>query len=682
MMIEHKKWILPKYTDEICAGLSEAGYSRLLAAVLQARGADTPEKAKEYLMRTEELLCEPMLISDMDKAVDRIKTAMKRHEKIAVYGDYDVDGITSSCLLMDYFSHHGLDCEVYIPDRLDEGYGINGKAIESLHESGIDLIITVDCGITAVSETEYAKSLGMDIIITDHHECPSVLPNASAVVDPKRPDSKYPFEHLAGVGVAFKLVCALEGNTQAPLKLYSDLVAVGTIADVMPLKGENRYLVYMGLEKLKNNPRPGLAALIEESGASKKPVSAATVGFTLAPRINAAGRLGETEISLKLLLTDSKAEASRLAKELCNLNCKRQELENKVWEDAINAIRNRKITMPIVLMSDSWHPGVVGIAASKLTEEFGVPTVIICIENESGKGSCRSYGNFNLFEALSACSEYLESFGGHAFAAGLNIKPEKIEAFREALLEYYRLNPPAESSPAVEPEICINNPEVLSIEGVESLDELEPCGSDNERPLMCICDALLENIVPVGNGKHLRMRIQKDGVRFDCVFFSHSVDSIDVREGMTVDICFIPQINDFYSHRSVQLLVNDIRPSETLRQCLKILKREEICVEDYRIFRPERADLAKAWHRIKQVGGRMELRYEELAERRKLCCMEPVKFCLCIRILNELNLLEIRIYNGRICCFTCDNGLKTELTNSRLFRLLWESNVRPSPKQV
>ncbi len=668
--MEQIDWKMPCVADNIDNAFSAAGFKPLISAVLRARGLDTPEKAIACLRRDNTLLCDPMLLSDMDKAVSRIALAIEAKQKTAVYGDYDVDGITSACLLYDYFKNCGLDCEVYIPDRLDEGYGINVKAIEALHNRGVELIVTVDCGITATSETEFAKSLGMDMIITDHHECPLLLPDAAAVIDPKRSDSKYPFDELAGVGVAFKLVCALEKETDAPLERYADLIAVGTIADVMPLVGENRYLAFLGLEKLRNNPLPGFAALLDEAGTSKKPLSAATVGFTLAPRINAAGRLCQTETAIKLLLSKSYDEAQVWAKELCSLNRRRQELETEVWEDAMAVLSNTEPKSPIVLESGSWHPGVVGIAASRLTEEYKLPTIMICVDDANGKGSCRSYSDFNLFDALSACSEHLVSFGGHAFAAGLNIKPENIDPFRQALAEYYSSNPPTQH-PKLEPEVLICSPASLSIENVEALSELEPCGSGNEQALLCIFGAMLESVSPIGNGKHLRLRISYKGIPFDCVFFSRTPETLGASEGETVDICFTPQINDFHQHKSVQLLVADIRKSEIPKKCRGIIERDDLHIDELRLFRPERDELVGLWRRIKQLGGCLELSFEMCSKGNVADSMDPLKLCLGIRILRELKLINVTMTEEKMLCSVRDDGEKTELTASPLFRLLW-----------
>ena len=668
--MEQIDWKIPRFADNIDNSLSELGFTPLLAAVLMAKGARTPEEARRYLMRDESLIGDSFQLPDIEKATARIELAFEKHEKLAVYGDYDVDGISSACLIADYLTGRGLSCEIYIPDRLNEGYGVNCKALEELRDKGVSLVITVDCGITAVEETKYAKSLGMDMIITDHHECPQILPEACAVIDPKRKDSGYGFEELAGVGVALKLICALENDFMGTLERYADLVAVGTIADVMPLVGENRCIVYKGLEKLKNNPRPGFAALLEECGALKKPITASTVGFSLAPRINAAGRLCKTQTSVRLILSNDRDEASALAKELCGLNRQRQELETEVWEDAIAALSDETPHSPIVLESISWHPGVVGIAASRLTETYKLPTIMICVDEENGKGSCRSYGDFNLFEALSACAEHLESFGGHAFAAGINIKPEKIDDFRSALAEYYSVNLP-EKCPSIEPQLLIFDPSTLSREGVESLSELEPCGSGNEAPLMCIFDARLETVTPIGNGKHLRLRISKNGRPFDCVYFSCTAESLGAREGDAIDICFTPQINEFRSQRTVQLLVADVRKSRVPQMCKEIIESDGVSADELLAFRPNRNELASIWRTIVQLGGSIDVDYEKLAQ--KFDFVEPVKFCLGIRIFSELGLININSNAKRLIGTTCGSVEKTELRKSPLFRILWES---------
>ncbi len=665
--MEHEHLKIPLFGDKPQLELVNAGYSPLLSAVLQARGVSTPEAAKTYLSRSSELLYDPLLLDGMEAAVARLKLAFERRENIAVYGDYDVDGISSSCLLCDYFRSRGTDCIIYIPDRIDEGYGVSADALRQLAEDGIRLVVTVDCGITALSEVEYAKSLGMDIIITDHHECPGTLPNATAVIDPKRPGSSYPFDGLAGVGVAFKLACALAGSHKPILEKYSDLAALGTIADVMPLTSENRALVYQGLEKLKSCPRPGLAALMEKSGASGRPLSASTVSFMLAPRINAAGRLCQTETSINLLLAENMDIAAPYADKLCELNRQRQELETSVWEEASSVFAKTPPSSPIVLAGDGWHPGVVGIAASRLSEEYRQPTIMICLDGEMGKGSCRSYGDFNLFEALSACSEHLEGFGGHAFAAGLNIRRDKIDAFRSALALYYAENPP-KSLPCLEPELLLEDFKLLDIDGVLSLDELEPCGSDNPRPLMFACGLNLDSISEIGGGKHLRLRVLSGERHFDCVYFGHCLSDVDISPGSLVDLCFYPQINDFRGNRSVQLLVSDIRPSEISRYCLKSLDPDFL--DAFAAFRPDRCDLALVWRSIKNCGGSMTLDLQH-PNKSALPGMSALRLCLCLHIFKDLGLLTVSSGDSFISAKITDNSKKNALENSPIFRRLW-----------
>ncbi len=667
--MSHMDWKIPLRAEIESYALENEGYTPLLSEVLRARNIKTPEKAREYLVRGTNLICDPMLLTDMDKAVQRIQLAMQRKEKVAVYGDYDVDGISSSCLLCDYLCSRGLDCRVYIPDRLGEGYGVNIDAIRALREQGVSLVITVDCGITACEETSAANELGLDVIITDHHECPKKLPCAAAVVNPKRAGSEYPFDALAGVGVAFKLVSALEGSFETVLERYADLVAVGTIADVMPLTAENRALVHAGLEKLRNSPRAGFAALLDEAGAAQKPITTTTVGFVLAPRINAAGRLSQTEISVKLLLSKSEKEAHIYARQLCELNRRRQELETEVWDAATMALKKNVPDSPIVLESDCWHPGVVGIAASRLSETFRLPTVMICLDGDMGKGSCRSYGEFNIFDALASCAEYLESFGGHAFAAGLNIKSDKVEDFRRALSEYYRQHPPKEHT-ALEPELLIERLDILSIEGVLSLNQLEPCGCCNPRPLMCVCDVLLESLTPIGNGKHLRLKICKNGVHMDCVFFAHSLGEVDIRQGELVDMCFAPQINDFRASRNVQLLVSDVRSSKSESNCRQILEGNAH-TDEVRAYRPARDELSYVWRIIKHMGGHMEQSLGELSRMKEFSEIAPIKLCLCLKIFDELKLLSLDTHNDRVSAYICDGAQKTALDKSPLFRVLW-----------
>ena len=556
--MKYSEWNIPSLPAEVPRELLDAGFTPLLAAILALRGMTTAQAAREFLYGGQELLENPLLLTDMPLAVWRITRAIQNHEKMAVYGDYDVDGITSACLLTEYLRSLDQECELYIPDRMEEGYGLNVAAISALHDRGVTLIITVDCGVTAIEETEFAASIGVDMVITDHHECRESLPDAVAVVDPKRPDCNYPTRNLAGVGVAFKLVCAMDGSSRRMLDRFSDLVAVGTVADVMPMVGENRFMIKAGMEKLQRSPRPGLRALMVESGVMDKKLTAMTIGFSLAPRINAAGRLGQAPIAARLLMTHNPQEGRELADTLCSLNRERQELESGIWTQAVEILEKDPPTTPIVLASDHWHPGVIGIAASRLTEAYSLPTVMICLDGDRGKGSCRSYGDFNLFDALAACSEHLESFGGHAMAAGLNITRENIPAFKEALGEYYKHHIP-KHVPQLDVDMCITDPDLLSMECVESLTLLEPCGNGNPRPLFCVEGAVLESIIPIGSGKHLRLRLGKFGNIYECVFFSMTQENLGASVGDRVDAAFYPQINEFRGRRSVQLLMTDLR---------------------------------------------------------------------------------------------------------------------------
>ena len=440
--MKFKRWNIGSPQGADVERLRGAGYPYLLSTILAARGITTAEDAAAALERERKLSLSPMLMRDMDKAVDRIQQALNQGETIAVFGDYDVDGITSTVLLMDYLRRCGARCLRYIPRRVEDGYGLSCDAIQSLRDQGATLMITVDCGITGNEEVAFAASLGMDVVVTDHHECKETLPAAVAVVDPHRPDCSYPFKHLAGVGVALKLVLALGGRSreEALFARYCTLAAIGTIADVMRMEGENRTIVYCGLEALPHTDFVGIHALLREAGLSGKPVSSIQIGFVLSPRINAAGRMGAADLAADLLETDDPARAEALARQLCQLNRERQMVEQAICADATEKIQHLSgdERSALVLCSEKWHQGVVGIVASRLSEKYACPSFMIHLKDGTGKGSCRSYGGFNLFAALEACSDLLEGFGGHELAAGFTIQESNIDAFRTRMNRYVR----------------------------------------------------------------------------------------------------------------------------------------------------------------------------------------------------------------------------------------------------
>ena len=669
--MKYNIWKIPYMPPRPPEALLRAGFSPLLSLILALRGYGDAESAQKFLSADTAMLVDPYLLTDMAPAVERIRLAVRQHEKVAVYGDYDVDGITSTCLLTGFLRSLGLDCTAYIPDRICEGYGLNSAAIDTLSKGGATLIITVDCGVTGIAEARHAREIGVDMIITDHHECMDTLPEAVAVIDPKRPGSLYPNTDLAGVGVAFKLICAIDGSAERCLEQYCDLVAVGTIADVMPLTGENRVITEKGLEKLQRDPVFGLHALIAEAGLGDKRITAGSIGFTLAPRINAAGRLGQATRAAELLMSQSSEQAFELAGELCRLNRSRQQLELEIWNEALAMLGDEPPRHPIVLASSGWHQGVIGIVASRLTEAFGLPAIMICLDGENGKGSCRSYGGFNLFEALTACSSHLVSFGGHAMAAGLNIRRENIGAFRQALAEYYDSNPPtSEISLCV--DLRIDSAEMLSMSCVSSLEKLEPCGNGNPKPLLCITGAELLSVVPIGGGKHLRLRVRKFGQIYECVFFSCTPEELGAHEGELIDIAFYPQINEFRSRRSVQLLVTDVRPHDRSELCRRLLSGLELSPGDAADCLPRRSDLAVLWRQLLHMP-RAPIPVGDVLN---VCGLYSPMACAGLAAFSELGLVSLSENGGHTYISINRDTPKVELSNSATLRRLSDAAGR------
>jgi single-stranded-DNA-specific exonuclease len=541
---------------------AETGITRLAAALLNSRDFHTGAEAAEFLRDDIGLLSDPMLLPDIDKAIARIRLAKERGERVVVFGDYDVDGITATALLVSYLKSIDIAAEYYIPERLTEGYGISDDSLHSIYKADIQtLIVTVDCGVTAAEQAKLAATLGMDIVITDHHECPEILPEVCAVVDPFRKDSEYPFMGLAGVGVAFKLICALEGveHTEEMLAQYGDLVAIGTIADIMPLIGENRAIVRRGIEVLRKGQRIGLLKLMEAANVPFREISGADLSFTLVPKLNAAGRMGQVHVAYDLITADSIEAAHELAMKLCALNSERREVENTIFTEICATLNNP--TAPIVAASATWHHGVSGIIASRLADTYGVPAVVICIDGEEGRGSCRSFGNFSIFDALAGINaekELLTTFGGHFHAAGLTLPTANIEEFTQKLAETYQLAR-ASSPPVLKLDFAVENASMISLDEVESLEKLAPWGPGNAPPILAITNAKIEQIFPIGGDRHIKLKLWKGGGIFDCVYFGMTPQNFAFTRGSYLDVAFEPVVNEFRGARSVQLIIRDAR---------------------------------------------------------------------------------------------------------------------------
>ncbi|MBQ9980809.1 MAG: single-stranded-DNA-specific exonuclease RecJ [Oscillospiraceae bacterium] len=583
--------------DGACkTALEEGGLSHLTSLALSARGFDGAAQAREFLSHDESRLHDPYLLRDMDKAVKRIKTAIEKGEKIAIYGDYDVDGITATCLMTDYLRAMGAQVIFYIPERVSEGYGLNPSAVESLVSDGVTLIITVDCGVTAIEEVNFAAWLGADVIITDHHECKAELPAAVAVIDPRRPDCEYPFDGLAGVGVAFKLCCALGGLESA--RYLAQMAAVGTIADVMPMTDENRAIVHMGLRQLEKEPRMGFRQILTEAGLAGKTLSTMDIGFSVAPKINATGRMSSAETAVRLLLTEDETLARRLVGQLGELNINRQTIESEIYFSAKEKLAQQPPKGVIVLSDDGWHQGVVGIVASRLAEEYRCRAFLISMSGDYGKASCRGWGSQSLIAAMEYASDALESFGGHEMAAGFTIRREKIEQFRDLMEKYAALEEQGLSENSLHAD-CVVEPADLTLPDVQSLFQLEPCGVSNPYPTFVMEDVVIDKVSEVGGGRHLKFTFAKNDKTIDAIFFSANREQLRCRRGDLADVAFSPRVNEFRGSRTVQMHIVDVRPAKRLIDALdRAAAGEEIPRAEAGELLPDRGDMTVIWRRL------------------------------------------------------------------------------------
>ena len=645
--------------------------------VLASRGLNTPQQADRYL-DCKAPLPDPYAMTDMALAAGRVALAMEKGEKIAIFGDYDVDGITATSLLTDFLRKQGCDCVPYIPGRLEEGYGLNPIAIDYLHKQGVKLIVTVDCGITAMEEALLCRRLGIDLVITDHHECKQLLPEAIAVVDPHRPDGGYPHKTLSGVGVAFKLAAALSGDQMEVLEQYADMVCLGTVADVMPLQGENRVFVARGLEMLRHTARPGLKALMEECGCSPADLTVSSVGYMLAPRINAAGRMGQIEIALELFLTDDPKKAMEAAKTLCELNKQRQTVESEIYTQAVEMLPPGQTPEAIVLADETWHQGVVGIVASRIAEEYCCPTFLICLDGEHGKASSRSFGGFNLFASLTSLSHLLESYGGHELAAGFTINRNQIGEFRREICRLAGEHCcPGQVKTVLEAD-CVIPPELLTLHNIESLDALEPCGNGCPKPVLVMEHLTVDKLTPVGGGRHLRLRLTSRNHSFNGIFFSATCESASVEVGDLVDVAFIPQVNDFLGERTVQMNIQDIRPACKVPvscdtenyQRLRTGKVNRAVAE---VLLPDRATLGTVWRFLAARGNvhrQMPICLCRKVVRHSGLALSLEQMLTCLDIFADVGLLELQRQHKYITIRLIPTSAKADLTESRTMQQL------------
>lgn len=660
-----KKWVTAAPDLEAARSLSETcGFSPLAAVALCARGVDTPEKAQCFLATGIDGLYDPMRLRDMDKAVAAIRKAIGQQEKIIVFGDYDVDGITATCVLLRYLRSIGADADYYIPNRLSEGYGLSCAAMDALYEQGVRLIVTVDSGVTAFEETAYAKQLGIRMVITDHHECRDELPEAEAVVNPRRSDCTYPFAELAGVGVAFKLICALAGpeNLERVLDQYADLVALGTVADVMPIVGENRIIVAAGLRRLAETNNLGLEMLLRESGQKSRRLTASVISFILAPRINAAGRMGNTEQAVELFLTDNPVRAQELAAVLCEQNKERQAAENEILQQAFAVLRKEYNPIEdkiIVLAGEGWHHGVIGIVSSRICDRYACPTILIAVDGEVGKGSGRSMAGFNLFEALSDSAPLLEKFGGHELAAGLTIPKENIEEFKARIHAYADAHiHPGDLMPLVHID-CAITPAYITESSVEGLSALEPFGMKNPQPVFSMENLYVEDITPISSDRHVRLTLTKDGVSYTAMLFGTGAGGCGFAQGNFVDAAFHLEINEYRGRKTVQLVLKDIRLSECelladqklLNLYHRYMSDGALTAAEARVLLPNRPELVAVWRHIisRAEEGRLSVHSNALSRRVQWESKREVnigKLFVCLDVFSESQLLSYNFRDG------------------------------------
>jgi len=669
-----RKWEVRPLDKERAAAFAQTyGVPFFLAMLMNIRGLDDAAHLREFLGEGEPL-SDPFLLKDMDKAAARITRAVDNMEKIAVYGDYDADGVTSTAMLYSYLETRGADVIFYIPQREGEGYGMNIGAVEYLKEQGVSLIVTVDNGISSVQEVARANELGIDVVVTDHHRPQEILPDAVAVVDAYRPDDTSPYKHFSGVGIAFKLLMALEdgaGDVEDLLEAYSDLAAIGTIGDIVPLTGENRTLIRAGLERLSQSDRPGVQALLENAGIAGKTLTSTNVAFTLVPRINATGRMGAPERAVRLLISGYEEEAEVLSEEICADNEERRRVEAEIAEAAFADIEAKGYMKDRVVVVDgeNWHHGVIGIVASRVTERCGKPCMIISRGETEAKGSGRSIEGFSLFEAICACGDLLIKFGGHPMAAGITLKPENIEAFRKRINQYAAEHFPQMPTQTVTLD-CKLNPAALSVSMAQSLTQLEPFGNGNPQPVFGLFNMELSNVTPVGGGGHLRLTLEKNGAVITAMRFNTKPEALPYHIGDKIDLAVQLEAREFRGQPSLTVIVRDMKFAAfntekniaSLASFEKWQRGEVLSAEDKNRLYPDRACLAAIYRALRTVNGKETDQVRFVSQFGKDMTLGLFKTALLV--FEERGLVHSEIADDTFTATLIETSGKTDITRS------------------
>lgn len=665
----YKKWCVAEFDKNLAKSLAEeCGVDPIVALIASSRGYTDPMDLEQFLS-DEPCFSDPKETADIILAADIINAAIENSVKIAVYGDYDCDGVTATAMFYSYLKKRNADCVYYIPDRFTEGYGMNEEAVKKLHNDGVKLIITVDNGIMSFKEIELANSLSMEVVITDHHQPSDVLPNAAAVVNPHRKDCPSTFKSICGAQVAFRVICVMENcEPEELLPEFADILSVAVIADIMPLTGENRSIVKYGIEKIKNDPLIGIKALLNVAAIQQESVNASKIAFGLSPRINAAGRMGDAARSVELLCADNIMCALVLANEIDGDNANRQNIEKKISEEAIAVIESEGLcyNRVIVAAGEGWHHGVIGIVSARIAEKYGKPTILFSSDGEFSVGSGRSIVGFSLYNAIDSVRDLTVKFGGHESAAGLTIKKEDLPIFRE------RINNYATQNSKVYPKLmldCKLKPAALNLDLVYALESLEPFGTDNKQPLFGIFGVTLQRITPIGNNKHLRLLVSKDTTTVQCLLFGVSPDSFCFDIGDTLDLAVTVDKNYYNGEYNVSVQIKALRMSGADDDALfgELYLYYDFMSDldaDYSTILPSRSEVGEIYKFIAKKNV--------LPDRVKYVFMNSIgigKTSVALKTLEELGLISLES-NGNYKAV--QSGEKTNLNNSQTYKKLLE----------